>query len=43
MSQRYCYQSEGEKPMMGGGWWLILMSVAILWLWKSLAISWLWK
>ncbi len=30
MSKRYCYQSVGEKPMMGVGWWFIILSVAIL-------------
>jgi len=43
MGKRYCYQSVGEEPMMGVGWWFIILSVAILWSWKYLDISWLWK
>jgi len=30
MGKRYCYQSVEEKPIMGVGWWFIILSVAIL-------------
>jgi|GEM_PF-4961488 len=36
MSKHYGYQSEGEKPSINAGWWLVILSVASLWLWKSL-------
>ena len=42
MGNRYGYQSEGDKPSVSVGWWFVLLSVAILWFWKSLAILWLW-
>lgn len=34
MGKRYCYQGEGETPSMSVGWWLVILSVASLWLWK---------
>ncbi len=43
MSNRYCYQNEGEKASMGIGWWLTILSAGTLWFWKSLPLSWLWK
>jgi len=34
MGKGYCYQSEGEKFSIGLGWWFVIISVTILWLWK---------
>ena len=34
MRKRYCYQSEGEKLSISVRWWFVILSVAILWLWK---------
>ena len=34
MDKRYCYQSEGEKLSISVGWWMVILSVASLWLWK---------
>ena len=30
MRNRYCYQSGGEKIWISEGWWLVILSVAIL-------------
>ncbi len=43
MSKRYCYQSEGEKPSISIGWWLVILSAGTLWLGKFFPLSWLWK
>jgi len=34
MGKLYCYQSEGEAPLISVGWWLVILSVASLCLWK---------
>ena len=34
MGKRFSYESEGEKLSISVGWWFVIMSVAILWLWK---------
>ncbi len=34
MSKRYSYHGVGEQHLISLGWWVVIIGVAIFWLWK---------